>query len=768
TIKLMQIPYSTVYVNAQMQENKSVELSWKETADMNFTRLIYDNGIASTAYGTRPEKEGWFGSMFAVSDSGILESVDIFGAKHAALEAGDLGKRKVTVDIFDAHRKIVATSEAFYLPSENWINIPLDYFPYKGTFYVMVHFPVTEAENYNNLVGGDIKGPNANNQTNYYSANGVWGVVQTISNVVPFCFLIRANVFTQGEKVQLHPGAEPSTYIPEMKLTTTEQQDLLENVFDRAYTPSSKIASDFIMSAPSKVAAPKYAIYRFSETQKEQMDAWTLLNQTAISDKSYIDNTFTSLPQGSYYYAIRSIYGENLTSEPAYSQIVHKDMITTLTIQGTTNIQNGKIEGAQVNLTNFDNNPAHVYTGVLDANGKLSISQIWKGKYKIHLSKLGYETLDTTGLFTTESNYTMAVVLKQDKKKPYALQVTPDDLQANTYKFTWNDKKDIVEGFESHSDFTINSGGKLGWSYIDADNLKTYGIQGVSFKNQGQEMAYIIFNPSQTNPPLTNEVAFPYRGKKFLAGFSTSLGQNDDWLLSPELHYTNEFTFSFFAKTFSAVKGLEQIQVGYSVNGKDPSDFVWIQEGNALFVPTTWSEYSYTIPGNVKYVAIRYISNDMFMLMIDEIFIGNEKPGESPIKGFKVYLDGTEVAQTQTNEYVFTNITNPENHKAGVVALYESGESKMSEIGFIPVGIEKNDFADQINIYPNPAQNYIFLEGLNQNATYEIYNIYGSMIKTNRTTKDREQISIADLSSGSYVIRIISNKNIAVKRFIKK
>lgn len=775
-ITLTQIAYPPLYVKAEkIEAENTLQITWKDPSEMNFNRIIYDNGEATTSYGVRPDGDGWFGTVFGVSDSGILESIDIFGVQHGGLAPGEVGKRYLTLDIFDAHRKKIASSEPFLMPAEDWINIPLNFLPYKGTFYAMVHFPVsTTPDNWNNMIGGDLWGANANNQTNYFTDGYAWGVVQSIAAVDPCVFLIRANVFTDNKSVQLHPKApEQISYEKEMSFTKEEAKNIEENIIEYVKMDRKKITTTPTIDNANpftKAFAAKYSVYRFSEAQKEQESAWTLLTPTNTSDKYYIDNTFNTLAQGSYYYAVKANYTDKLISIPMLSNIIDKDMLTSITLEARTNTTNNEIEGANVRLVNVDGKSEHAYTGVFDADGKLNFPNVWKGEYTLHIAKLGFLNLDTAGiLFLTEADYTMnTIVLKQEKRAPYNLKIAPNESQEANYTFTWNESINIEEGFEGHLDFVINSPGKHGWNYKDYDRLKTFSIKGIEYPGQGEPMAYMIFNPTQTEPAIDGVQGLPYKGKKYLASFATSLGQNDDWFISPTLHYTNSFTFSFNAKSFSAADGSERIQVGYSTNSMKANDFVWIQQGSAIAVPSKWTEYNFTIPGQAKYVAIRYISFNTYMLMLDEVFIGNEKQENSPIKGFKVYLDGVEVAQTQTKEYTFTGITNPENHKAGVKAIYESGESEISEIGFIKVDMEEDAFANSLRIYPNPAQNYVFLEGLTQAAVYEIYNMYGSMVKTANVSGVSEQISVSDLSSGSYVIRIISTQGTAIKRFIKK
>ncbi|MFA6933420.1 MAG: T9SS type A sorting domain-containing protein, partial [Bacteroidales bacterium] len=87
------------------------------------------------------------------------------------------------------------------------------------------------------------------------------------------------------------------------------------------------------------------------------------------------------------------------------------------------------------------------------------------------------------------------------------------------------------------------------------------------------------------------------------------------------------------------------------------------------------------------------------------------------------------------------------------------------------VGLQNNEFADEnlITIYPNPASDIINLE-IN-NTTKEvlnlnIYNIMGSLVKTETTAVNNNQINISDLNNGIYLIEIKSKDLITKQKLI--
>lgn len=174
----------------------------------------------------------------------------------------------------------------------------------------------------------------------------------------------------------------------------------------------------------------------------------------------------------------------------------------------------------------------------------------------------------------------------------------------------------ITDDFESYTDFTINPTGQ--WSFLDLDSDSTYGINGVSFPGTYSEMAFIVFNPGQTTPALTTMTA--HSGNKLLACFASTTSPNNDWIISPDLGTHGGAVFSFWASTFSASYP-ERMKVGYSMTTDDPSAFTFIQGGNYTVVPAAWTNYTYIIPANAKYVAINCVSDDAFAFMLDDISI---------------------------------------------------------------------------------------------------------------------------------------------------
>ena len=252
-----------------------------------------------------------------------------------------------------------------------------------------------------------------------------------------------------------------------------------------------------------------------------------------------------------------------------------------------------------------------------------------------------------------------AITATANAAKAQALdKVVPQLSSVNNKAVTlrWNSPEatdGIFEDFEGHSDFVINSPGTTGWTYIDADNANTYTWTAASFPNQGQKMAFIVFNPSKTSPSTGTYPAIqPFSGNKMLVDFTVD-GGNNDFIISPALNFKSDFQISFRAKSYKDTWGLERFKVGYSTTGTRPSDFTFVQDGDYTEAPLDWTLFEYRIPKEAKYVCINCVSNNAFMFMLDDIFIGTNQvrprvaaratSTDARLAGFNLYRDGEKV-----------------------------------------------------------------------------------------------------------------------------
>ncbi len=83
----------------------------------------------------------------------------------------------------------------------------------------------------------------------------------------------------------------------------------------------------------------------------------------------------------------------------------------------------------------------------------------------------------------------------------------------------------------------------------------------------------------------------------------------------------------------------------------------------------------------------------------------------------------------------------------------------------VPVGgavsLEENNLS-KVNVFPNPATNWLNIEG--DVLSVEVYDLSGKLVQSEFTNS----FSVANLASGSYVIKVITEEGISRSQFVKQ
>jgi hypothetical protein len=307
------------------------------------------------------------------------------------------------------------------------------------------------------------------------------------------------------------------------------------------------------------------------------------------------------------------------------------------------------------------------------------------------------------------TQYPLMSLSGADDGIPYGLRSTEvDDQQVS---LAWNTPEALdgyFDDFEDHEDFAVNSSGSVGWTYLDVDNRDTYTWTACTFKNMGSKMAFIVMNPSKTSPSVADYPFYkPFSGNKMLVDFCAIDGQNNDYLISPALDFDRDFKVSFRCRSYRESFNLERVRVGYSTTGKNPSDFTFVTPEPYLEIPAEWTLVEVDIPQEACYVCVNCVSDDAFMFLLDDLFVGTNavrpnapalRPGSAsmrsasnrnPLVGFNVYRDGVKVNAEPVTEVRYTDtVSEYRNYEYAVSALYQDGtESAVSE----PLTVEVAD-----------------------------------------------------------------------------
>ena len=204
-------------------------------------------------------------------------------------------------------------------------------------------------------------------------------------------------------------------------------------------------------------------------------------------------------------------------------------------------------------------------------------------------------------------------------------------LHSNTISITYFSTGEALfsDDFESHDDFTLSM---ANWIQYDEDGAGTYAISGVDFANYGEPMAYIVFNPSATIPPVLDmDIQV---GEKILCSFASAEGVNSDWLISPRITVGTTSVVSFDARSYTNQYELEKFKVLMSQGGDEIDDFSFSLHQNSDYIvaPTEWTPYYFNVSeltGMTVRFAVQCISSDGFIFMMDNFRVDSTDDGVS-------------------------------------------------------------------------------------------------------------------------------------------
>lgn len=85
-------------------------------------------------------------------------------------------------------------------------------------------------------------------------------------------------------------------------------------------------------------------------------------------------------------------------------------------------------------------------------------------------------------------------------------------------------------------------------------------------------------------------------------------------------------------------------------------------------------------------IGLHYVSYDSFLAQVDDFKVGKaDGSGDfvdyGNVVSYEIYLDGIKVGESQTPEYVLTDVT-PGEHRVGICAVYTGGKSATVEYTF--------------------------------------------------------------------------------------
>jgi uncharacterized repeat protein (TIGR01451 family) len=81
------------------------------------------------------------------------------------------------------------------------------------------------------------------------------------------------------------------------------------------------------------------------------------------------------------------------------------------------------------------------------------------------------------------------------------------------------------------------------------------------------------------------------------------------------------------------------------------------------------------------------------------------------------------------------------------------------------VAVGEKSINRQLNLFPNPVNDYLIINDIGPEAVFEIYDMNGVLVKKDKLLNNK--INCSSISAGNYLIRIIDKNDIYYQRFIK-
>jgi hypothetical protein len=208
--------------------------------------------------------------------------------------------------------------------------------------------------------------------------------------------------------------------------------------------------------------------------------------------------------------------------------------------------------------------------------------------------------------------YGVTGVYNTGESSPATIEVTVNlELEEAVFEDSFEEYADFATAFEP-------------WTLRDQDGSESYGFTGIEFPGSGSAFAYMIFNPSQTVPPIVG--LDPYEGAKMAASFAAVNGPNNDYLITPRIQLGTNSAIRFFARSHTAQYGLERFKAAVSIMPSPGimSGYNYVSGDEDVLVPANWTEYYYDISNydnQQVYIAVRCVSDDAFVFYVDNFSV---------------------------------------------------------------------------------------------------------------------------------------------------
>ena len=190
-------------------------------------------------------------------------------------------------------------------------------------------------------------------------------------------------------------------------------------------------------------------------------------------------------------------------------------------------------------------------------------------------------------------------------------------------------------------------------------------------------------------------------------------------------------------------------------------DFInWTENGTQV---STSASYTFTVNASRNLVA-------NFEVQTVEIRVNIEPADAGEVTGEGTYSYGDEVTLTVTPyenyDYVVWTDENGDILCQDLTYVFTATESLILTIHIGTEGIGEQDGGTVI--YPNPVSDKLVVEATETIEHLEIYNLMGALVYSQKDCVNKAEVSVGDLPSGIYFLRLTTSSGTQVQRFVKE
>ena len=275
----------------------------------------------------------------------------------------------------------------------------------------------------------------------------------------------------------------------------------------------------------------------------------------------------------------------------------------------------------------------------------------------------------------------------------------------------------------------------------------------MSYVNLNKVKAFITVNEKTTtgNVGDNGETEFHHILMKMVSGVE---GTDIDLKLGEHQH----FEFSYDMSTTN-VEEMNDLEVA-----------VWVQ--NLVTGEVFNSSFLYEYTQHPYPVRNLEVTNEN-----DNLQITWDAPEGNNPTGYNIYVNN-ELVANNTKELSYSTTNSSDYYVVEAVALYDNRKS----VGIIKSSFPKNEdengsdttnlvanYENRFEIYPNPANDILFINAEVEINEVMIYDVYGRLQVTKSPShQELTSVNVSGLNAGIYIIKIKTNEGNIVKRFIKQ